>query len=143
MNKRIRITQDKLENAVEYMKNWIDSENWSDLNVCLNHQGDDLYAAELLVSSGAIDSKTQKQYGELGNYENELVIETLAKQFRKMSRKKQSKHIENTFKTCFIASCEDCNHVSFVDDGNEDLYPELKTECWECKSKNIKTRRGL
>ena len=144
---KMRITNEMLELAHEYMEQWIDSENWSDLQVALQHEGDTMYAAELLVSSGAISSKRIKQYGAESYadtaYESERVIEELARRFRKGTQKQRRNHVNRTFKDCFIASCNDCNHVSFLADGNEELYPEVKTECWECGSKNIETKRGL
>lgn len=143
----IRITQEKIEQAHEYMRMWIDQERWTDLNAALDHFGDTIYAAELLVSSGAINSENIKKYGaefyKNTAYETELVIEALAKRFRKGTRRSQIAHITKTFKDCLIVSCDACNCVSFVPDKNEELYPELKEKCWECESKNIDVKRGI
>lgn len=49
---------------------------------------------------------------------------------------------KNAFKNVFVSHCQDCTHVHFVKDGDEELYPEFKTECSKCKSKNIKTSKG-
>lgn len=147
MKRKIRITDEKLEQAHEYMQQWIDTENWTDLAVALEYEGDIIYAAELLVSAGAINSKNIKKHGaelyEDTAYESELVIEELARRFRKGTAKQRHNHIARTFKNCFVASCNDCNNVSFVPEGNEELYPELKTECWACHSENIETKRGI
>lgn len=140
-----RITSSQLENAHEYMKQWIDSESWSDLSVALEHEGDTLYAADLLVNAGAIGSENLKRSESMcaDAYECERTIEELARRFRKGTQRQQLNHVKRTFKDCFISECHDCNHVSFVADQNEDLYPELKTECWECGSTNIETKRGI
>lgn len=142
-----RISKEQIEQAHEYMRMWIDSDRWTDINACLDHYGDTIYAAELLVSSGAINSENIKKYGakfrQENAYESEVIIETLAKRFRAGSRTIQLKHIQNTFKKCLIVSCDDCNEVSFVPDGNERLYPELENKCWSCESKNIEVKRSL
>lgn len=140
------LSNEQIEMAHEYMLQWVDNENWTDLNVCLNHTGDTIYAAYLLVNSGAINSSAIREFGA-ENYketalESEIIIEELAKRFNRGSKKVQLKHINTNFKNCYIFTCKDCNHVSFVADGNETLYPELKTECWSCHSKNIKTKKS-
>lgn len=139
MKKQNQKYLDLIDKAHEYMKQWIDSENWCDLSVMLEHQGDTILAAYTLCNAGAIDSTRCVDEAK----EIEKFIEKLARGFRKLPKKKQSKQYHETFKTCFIADCQDCNHVSFVDDGNEELYESLKTECWQCKSTNIETKRGL
>lgn len=142
-----RLTSKRIDMAYEYMRQWVDQENWTDINVALEHEGDVIYAAYLLVSAGAINSANIKKYGaetfEDTAYEAERVIETLAKGFRKSTIKQQNNHINRTFKNTFISSCNDCNNVSFLADGNEELYPELKTQCWSCKSCNIETKVGI
>lgn len=145
--RRMRVTNEMVEQAHEYMEQWIDHENWTDLNVALNHEGDTIYAAYLLVSAGAINSKSIKKFGAEfypdTAYECERIIEELARRFEKGTSGQQLKHVKRTFKNCFVASCNECNHVSFLADGNEQLYPETKTECWECQSTNIETKVGL
>lgn len=142
-----RITNRMLEQAHDYMSQWIDSENWTDLNVMLDHAGATMLASYHLVSAGAIDSKRIKKHGAEfypeTALESELIIEELAKRFRKSSKKAQSREYNQTFKDCFIADCQDCGHVSFLADGNETLYPETKAKCWSCGSTNIKTKHGL
>lgn len=147
IKKRMRITAEKVEQAHEYMRMWIDQENWTDLNVALDHEGDTIYAAHLLVSAGAINSRAIKKFGaefhDETAYESELIVEELARRFRKGTDRQQYNHVKQTFKNCFIASCNECNRVSFLADGDEELYEKVKTECWECGSENIKTRRGI
>lgn len=116
------------EDVHDYLGQWRDEENWTDLNVALDN-GDTVYAAHLMVSAGVIDDKT----------EIERMVLEVAQEFRRLSHDEQMKHIDETFKGCFVASCNVCNANSFVDCGNETLYPELRTECWECGSKNIET----
>lgn len=135
-----RLTEKMIEAAHEYMQQWVQEENWDDLAVMLM-EGDTEMAAHHMCGTGAINSKNIKKYGaesypEIA-YECERTIETLSKRFRKLSRKAQSKRYDEVFKDCLIASCRDCNHVSFVHSGNEKLYPEVKEACWECDSVNI------
>lgn len=146
-NRTMRITNEMVEDAHEYMSQWIDQGNWTDINVALDHEGDTIYAAYLLVSAGAINSKSIKQFGaEMypeTAYECEKTIEELARRFKRGTNRQQLKHVKRTFKNCFVASCNDCNCVSFLADGNEELYPEVKTECWQCHSTNIETKVGI
>jgi hypothetical protein len=118
----------------EYTKQWIDQENWTDFNIVHSMSvimGMELLSHMLVNEKCCIDSAN--------SYEPriEKEIEKLAKQFSKLSKKKQNEYYDYAFKDCHMYSCKDCHHVSFVNDGNDELYPELKTECWECKSKNI------
>lgn len=129
-----RITIAQVEKAHEYMEQWIDEEQWQELAVFLD-EGDTELAADYLVSAGAIDSDNCYEHAK----PIEQVIERLAKDFRKLSAKKQQKRIDAALQNTFVSSCNDCNHVSFVPDGNEELYPELKTQCWECGSKDVET----
>lgn len=132
--KRVKLTEELINEAHNYMEQWVDSDQWSDLAVILN-EGDTELAADHLVSAGAIDSKLCYEWAQ----KIEKVIERLAKDFRKLSYKKQQERYDSVFKNTFVASCHDCNHVSFVNDGNETIYPEVKEKCWECSSKNIET----
>jgi hypothetical protein len=143
--KHARPTPLQIEEAHEYMRNWIETESWSELQVCLDHEGDTMYAAELLCSAGAINSADLETAGAMCEDAAacERTIEALAREFRAMPPAQQLKHICNTFKDCFIACCDDCNNVSYIADGNEEIYPEVKSWCWECGSKNIRTKRGI
>lgn len=131
-----RISSELLDRAHGYMGVWVQTENWDDLAVMLM-EGDTELAAHHLVGAGAIDSK--RCY--LDAIEVEQAIELLAKRFRRLTQKQQSKRYDAVFKGCLIADCQDCNHVSFVHSGNEALYPEVKTACWSCKSTNIEVYR--
>lgn len=122
------------EEAMEYMKQWINEEAWDDFKIMYD-SGDHELFADALVNAGAIDSDyCYSQYTEIERY-----IEQLAERFRKLSLRTRNKRYDEAFEGTFVASCKDCNAVSFVHSGNEQLYPELKTECWECGSKNIET----
>lgn len=142
----MKLTDEKIEQAMKYMEMWRHQEEWTDINAALDN-GDDLYAAYLLCNSGAIDSNNIKKNGaeffKETAHETELIIEELNRRYNKLSSKKQSKHVTELFKNCFISDCKKCNHVSFLDSGNEELYPEVKTVCWNCKSKNIETGYGI
>ena len=130
----MRITQEMRQEALEYMRQWIQDDKWDDLSVMYN-AGEDEIMADHLVSAGAINSRMCYEEAKY----TEKIIEELAKRFRKFSYKKQNKIRDLIFKNVFINSCNDCNNVSFVEDKNEKIYPELQTQCWECKSKNIET----
>ena len=117
---------------LDYIENWRHTEEWTNLNVALDH-GDLLYSCELMASTGVITASTPV----------ERAILRVAKLFRKMDDHEQQKYVEKLYSECFISSCNDCNSVQFLDCGNEEIYPEVKTECWCCKSKNIETGRGV
>lgn len=124
--------EEMLDKVYDYMGQWKHEEDWTDFNIALNGGDIDLMA-HMLVESGAIDSN--RCYKEC--QKTEKLIERMACNFRRQSEKARNKAYDITFKECNIYSCLECNHVSFVNDGNEKLYEnELKT-CWECKSKKV------
>jgi hypothetical protein len=125
---------EELDNrAYEYMSQWRDHEGWSDLNAFLD-EGDIYLAANLLVEAGAIDSHNCYQEFK----ETEIYIESLAKRFRRMSKKKQKNHFDEALKNYLTYSCESCNHVSFVEKYNARLYEKDLKKCWSCGSGEIK-----
>lgn len=132
----MRITSEMFEDAHDYMKqHWTnDPDVWDDFTA-IEVYGDTELLAHYLVQAGAINSKLC--------YEDakpvEKIVEELARRFRKLSKKARDKRIDKAFENCFISSCNDCNAVQFLYDGNEQLYSEVKTECWECSSNNIET----
>lgn len=131
-----RITQDMYEQAHEYMQGWVQEEKWDDLAVMLM-EGDTELAAHHLVESGGIDSKNCYEDAK----ELEQAIELMAKRFRKLGNRARGNRYDSVFKGCLVASCNECNAVSFVHSGNEDLYLEVKTNCFECQSTNIEVSR--
>lgn len=122
----------------DYIAQWINQETWCDLRVALD-SGDLEVASDMICNSGAIDSRNCFEHAR----ETELKIEGIAKKFRKLPVKSQTKRYAKVFKETLIIDCADCNHHSFVADKNEELYPELKTQCWECGSKNINKTKGM
>jgi len=126
------------QDALDYMEKWIDSDQWQDITIMYDYSETEMLA-EYLVSAGAINSKLCYEHDK----EIEQYIEKMAKKFKKLSNKKQQKYYNTLFKDTLIIDCQDCNHVSFINNGNEELYPEVKEHCWSCKSKNIKTQRGI
>jgi GTP-binding protein EngB required for normal cell division len=124
--------------VLDYISRWVRDDGWCDLSIAVMN-GETEIAAHMIVQTGCIHP--DKCYDWAKPFEKEVV--RYANKFNKLSRKTRSKMYNELFKDVFISSCDDCNHVSFVHSENEELYDELKTECWECKSKNIETRRGL
>lgn len=132
-----RINSDFANEAMEYMKRWDQSdEYWDDLSVMIM-EGDDELAAYHLCTAGAINSRNC--YPEFKQVEQ--AIELMAKRFGKLSHKQQRARYDGVFNGCLVCSCNECNHVSFVHSGNEELYPEVKEKCWSCKSSDIEVKR--
>lgn len=123
------------EEIFEYLSQWVQEDYWCDLAIMIE-EGDLELAAESLLGSGAIDSKQDFLDPNCAVIEKE--IEKLGRKFRKLSKKEQSKRYNAVFKGTHLFECEDCNHVSFVKYGNEELYKDELTECWSCGSKNVK-----
>ena len=131
----MKINDELLNKAHEYLDNWSQrNEDWTDLAMMLD-EGDTEMAADHMLGTGAVDSTNQSLDPEHAKIE--AVIEQLGKAFRKLSRKTQLKRYDEVFKNCHLYSCDDCNHVSFVNNGNEKLYQKELKECWSCSSKNI------
>lgn len=122
----MKLTIEDYEAIHAYCENWRHDEEWTDLNVALD-QGDTVYSAYLLCSAGVFDETV----------EIEAKCIAAASEYSKLSHKEKMAHLDSTFGECFISSCEDCNHVSFLDCGNENLYPEVKETCWNCGSSHI------
>lgn len=127
------------EDALEYMRQWINEETWDDIAIMYN-SGDVELMAHALVEAGAINSN--QCYEHVKGIER--YIERLAKAFRSLSDKDQHKRyeelLEELLKDVITINCKDCNHVSFVADHNETIYPELLESCWECESDNIEIK---
>lgn len=121
-----------LDKVYDYMRQWKHEEDWTDFNIALN-SGDLDLMSHMLVESGAIDSNNCYEECQ----KTEKLIERMARNFRRQSEKLRNKAYDSAFEGCNIYSCPECNHVSFVNDGNEELYEdELKT-CWGCESKKV------
>jgi hypothetical protein len=135
-NQTFKETKEELDQeALEYMRQWTESEGWP-IEAILYNQGDVENLALYLVEAGAIDSSMCYEHCK----KIEAYIEKLAKRFK--SKGKYQKQLNETLKGTLVISCNDCNVVSYVNDYNEVIYPELLTECWECKSKAIKSYRS-
>ena len=136
---KYKMSQEFRKEIYDYIAQWKQEESWTDYNQI--HMMADLvpdgleYACDYMVNSGAIEPEHSF------NPEIETAIVVLSERFKKYSKKRKNLIFERLFDGCFVASCNDCNHCSFLSDGNEDLYPETKTECWECKSTDIETDR--
>lgn len=135
-----QLTLEQIEQAHEYMvDHWITGDaSWSDFAIA-DQAGDTEMLAHMLVSAGAINSNICYEWAK----SVEQVVEHLAKNFRKLNQKERRERYNEAFKDCLIVQCEDCNRVSCVHSGNERIYPELLKQCWECKSENIQTQKGL
>lgn len=120
------------EDAMEYMKQWINQETWDDFAIMYN-SGDVELFAEALVRAGAINS--EECYEEC--QEIEAYIEQLANNFKKLPQEEQRKRYEELLKEVITVDCKDCNHVSFVANSYEVIYPELLVKCWDCDSQKI------
>lgn len=119
-----------------YMEMWYNQEEFTDFNIIYD-AGDAEMCADWLVNAGAIDSDNCHESCR----QIEEVIEVWAKDFDKLGLTKKRKRQYEVFKDSVSFGCNDCNHVSVVNDGNEKLYEfELKT-CWECESPNIHVSR--
>jgi hypothetical protein len=130
--KKVHMTSERWDAVHEYLEQWIKQDEWCDLSVALE-EGDTEMAAYMVDSSGAIDPNTC--YPE--SSEIEVWVQEAAKRFRALSERQTNKRYDSVFRNCFVSSCLDCNSVQFLNSGNEELYPETKSQCWECKSKNI------
>jgi len=118
------------ENILEYISNWEKEEEFCDLAMMIE-AGELDYAADYIVSTGAIDSSIC--YEESKNIEE--IIECLATEFRRKSKKFKDKVHHSIFKDCFVVECETCNHTQFLTIDNLKLYLEdLLKGCWQCKS---------
>lgn len=128
------------EDVVRYLKFWLDHEGWSDFNIMLsfgeNVSQDALWAAcDWVVSAGAIDPSMHVRDSEA--YHIELEIEKMSRKFRKLNAKAQGELLDNMFNGCHLFECGECNHVSYVHDGNHELYDKELETCWDCNSPKI------
>jgi hypothetical protein len=139
MKNRIQNSQEEI---LSYMSNWINQEDWCDMQCMANAASvgcpDALgYMANHLIGTGAIDSTRC--------YENsktlEQDVELLAKRFGKISKKRQKLAWNRIFDNVLFISCDKCNHCSFVADDNERLYPEVLKQCWSCKKSGVSVER--
>jgi predicted Zn-ribbon and HTH transcriptional regulator len=134
--------QNDTQEIIEYMSNWIDTEDWDDMQCMVNAAivgcPDALeHMADHLIGTGAIDSRYCYEYART----LEQDVELLAKRFSKLSKKRRDLCFDRIFDEVLFISCEDCNHCSFVHDRNEELYPEVMKKCWSCESENIEVNR--
>lgn len=130
------------EDILEYMEYWIDDENWSDIQ-CMSiyaHLGGPHaleYMAHHLVTAGAINSEAcHEKFKDL-----EKDIEFLTKKYEKLSVKTKDKVYDNVFDDVLFVMCQECNHVSFVHSGNEEVYPEVYRNCWSCDAEHLLIKR--
>lgn len=129
----MKTTLEKIEEAHEYMKQWVREEGFDDLGI-MYWAGDTELLAHSLVEAGAIDS--QNCYPEFKDIEE--FIESLSDKFRKLTQESKSKRIHEAFKNTVTIQCTHCHHVQFPDESNFKLYEdELRKACWECGSKKI------
>jgi hypothetical protein len=123
---------DLSDEAFEYMARWVDDDYWRDTAI-MQSSGNDYLLADSLVSAGAIDSKNCcEEFQQIEKW-----IERTAREYRRMTKKKRDDLFWGTFEGVHTFECSDCNHVSFLNDGNEEIYAEQLTECWMCDSKNV------
>lgn len=139
MKNKLRNSQ---EDILNYMSNWINEEEWDDMQCMANAASvgcpDALeHMANHLMNTGAIDS--EMCYPEAKTLEQD--VELLAKRFGKISKKRKDIVFNRIFDDVLFISCDKCNHCSFVADGNETLYPELLTECWSCHKPGVSYER--
>ena len=119
---------------MDYMERWVNHDDFDDFAIMFNGGDVELFASAL-VSAGAICSSNCCPEAK----QIEKRIEVLSKRFRRLSQKEIKKRYDAVFNGVFISHCQKCDHVYFLNDGNEEIYPELKTRCWECKGSNMKT----
>lgn len=139
MSKRI---QNEADEILSYMSRWIREEDWDAMQCmanaasvgCPDAMG---YMADYICGTGAIDSK--HCYEDSKTIEQD--IELLAKRFRKLSKKRRDLCYDRIFNGVLFVDCQVCNHVCFVHDGNEELYPEVTQKCWECKAEHLVVKR--
>lgn len=126
------------ENIINYIAQWIDTEDWDALEVI--KQAADMgcpdaleYMTNYIVSTGCINSRTCYDWAK--PYEKQ--VEQLNAKFKRFSKKRRDEVHKQIFKDCVTIDCQHCNHVSFVHSQNEKVYPELLKQCWDCKSEKI------
>ena len=134
--------QNDVDEIIGYMSNWINQEDWDDMQCMANAAivgcPDALeYMADHLMGTGAIDSRHCYEYART----LEQDVELLAKRFRKLSKKRKKLCFDRIFDEVLFISCNECNHCSFVHDGNETIYPEVMQKCWSCGDKDIVVER--
>jgi len=134
--------QNEPEAIIHYMSQWIKEDEWDDMQCMANAAivgcPDALeHMADHLAGTGCIDSKSCYEYART----LEQDIELLAKRYRKLSKKRKDLVYDRIFDEVLFIDCKECNHVSFVHDGNEEIYPELRHKCWECKAEHIEIHR--
>lgn len=130
------------DDILNYMSRWINEEKWDAMQCMANAASvgcpDALeHMADYLMSTGCIDST--QCYSDAKTLEQD--VESLARKFRKISKKRQDLVYNRIFDGVLMISCEECNLVSFVHDGNEELYPELYKKCWECEAEHLLIHR--
>lgn len=134
----------KLKNKVDddelykYLCMWRHDEDWTDYNIALD-SGDLDLMCHMMMETGAIDSTACYDWGVPCEQE----IERLAKKFRKLSQAKQTQAYDDAFEGCVIFTCVNCNHVSFLNNGNQKIYAEELKVCWSCKSTEIKKTKWM
>lgn len=136
--------QNSQEDILSYMENWIDKEDWSDLQIMANAASvgcpDAMeHMANYLLGTGAIDStRCRKESKTL-----EQDMELLAKRYDKFSKKRKKLVFDRIFDNVLFIRCDKCNHVSFVADDNEKLYPEVLKNCWSCNKSGVTYERHI
>lgn len=134
--------QNDVDDIISYIEQWNNTEDWDAMQCMLNAAvvgcPDALeHAADYIVGTGAINSETC--YPHAKSLEQD--VELLAKRYRKLSKKRKDLVYDRIFDGVLMVDCQDCNHVCFVHDGNEEIYPEVRHKCWSCKSENLNSRR--
>lgn len=134
MNSKTKQKTEKpdLEDVYKYLTQWRHDEDWTDFNIALD-SGDILLMSHMMMETGAIDSTACYDWA----VPCEIEVEKLAKEFRRLSKAKQSKAYDDAFEGCLIFDCDDCSHVSFLNNGNDKLYADALRVCWGCQGKNV------
>ncbi len=130
----MRISYDFENEIGEYLSQWIQEDYWDDMAIMYS-EGDIEMMASHMLGTGAIDSQNACLDDDQRRLEKG--VECLGNRFERLSKKKQQARYDAVFKGTHLFGCLDCNHVSFVKDGNEKLYAKELQECWSCHSKNI------
>ena len=130
------------EELISYMEQWNNDEQWDAIQCMANAAivgcPDALeYMANHLMGTGAINS--ENCYPHAKSFEQD--IELLAKTYRKFSKKRKDLVYDRIFDGVLMVDCQECNHVSFVHDGNEKIYPDVTLKCWSCNEEHVLVKR--
>jgi hypothetical protein len=135
ISNKSEMSPEMLQDVELYLRQWIDPNGLCDLEVMLN-DGDLEMAASELVGAGLLnlDQCHSSVEGIV------LVALELASKFHDLTLAEQMQRYKKTFSGCFIAECQDCDHVSFLVGEFENAYPDFKVKCRACDSLKIKAK---